>query len=162
MRWCLSSPGSGEYIIPVTLWISITPVYSYNCLHSMLMYLEVVIKRVWRFTWRQRLSKHSHPLGGRDRAWFQIPLETEGLSELSDAHGDDHCGNFETVIERLCQITRMLWLSDFGDAVGGRDRVNSEMHMEPAINPVGIYTWRPWLIEVGGVLGSSWAEGNWS
>jgi hypothetical protein len=34
-------------------------------------------------------------------------------------------------------------LSKFGDALGGRDQVNSEMHLEAVMERVGRYTWRP-------------------
>ena len=54
------------------------------------------------------------------------------------------------------------WLSEFGDALGGRDRVNSEMHLEAVIERVRRYTWRPWSIKIGGVLGGGWSGSDWS
>jgi len=38
---------------------------------------EAVIERVWRCTWRPRLSEFGHALRGRDRARLDMQLETE-------------------------------------------------------------------------------------
>jgi hypothetical protein len=43
---CLSTPGSAEYILPVTLATSVTPVSPYNRRRSLKMYLEAVIERL--------------------------------------------------------------------------------------------------------------------
>ena len=41
------------------------------------MHWEAVIERVWRCTWRPRLSELTDALGGRDRASLEKQLETE-------------------------------------------------------------------------------------
>jgi len=46
--------GSAEYILPITLSTSIIPVSRYTRHRGFKMYLEAVIMRVWRFTWRAR------------------------------------------------------------------------------------------------------------
>jgi hypothetical protein len=44
-------------------------------------------------------------------------------------------------------------LTEFGDALGGRDRVNSEMHLEAVIERVWRCTWRPRSSEFGDAFG---------
>jgi hypothetical protein len=39
------------------------------------MHLEVMIERVWRFTWRPRLSELRDALGGRDRSSLEMHWE---------------------------------------------------------------------------------------
>jgi len=41
------------------------------------MHFEAVIERVWRCTWRSRLSALRDALGGRDRASLEMHLEAE-------------------------------------------------------------------------------------
>jgi hypothetical protein len=41
------------------------------------IYLEAVIERVWRCTWRPRLSELRDAIGGRDRASWEMSLEAE-------------------------------------------------------------------------------------
>jgi len=41
------------------------------------MHWEAVIERVWRCTWRPRLSELTDALGGRDRASLDMHLEAE-------------------------------------------------------------------------------------
>jgi hypothetical protein len=50
------------------------------------------------------------------------------------------------------RCTWRLGSSDFEDALGGRDRVNSDMHLEAVIDDVRRYTGRPGWIKIGGVL----------
>ena len=95
MRWCLSSPGSAEYILPVTLSTSVTPVSLYTHRRSLKMYLEAVIERVWRGTWRPR----SCELGGGDCASLDIHLEA--------------------VIEQVWRCTWRPWSSEIGGVLGG-------------------------------------------
>jgi len=57
MRCCLATPGSVKYILPITLSTSVTPVSPYTHRHSVKMYLETVLERVWRCTWRPRSSE---------------------------------------------------------------------------------------------------------
>jgi len=60
-------------------------------------------------------------LGGRDRASWEMHLEA--------------------VIERVWRGTLRPWSSEFGDAIGGRDRAN----LEAVIERVWRCTLRPWL-----------------
>jgi len=46
-------------------------------------------------------------------------------------------------IEWTQRYTPRPWSSELGDALGGRDRVNSEMHLEAMIERVWWCTWRP-------------------
>jgi len=86
---------SAEYILPVTLSTSVTPVSPYNRRRSLKIYLiervwdalgdrdwvnsemhlEAVMEPVWRCTWRLRSSKLRDALRGRDRASFEMHLE---------------------------------------------------------------------------------------
>ena len=70
-------------------------------------------------------------LGGPDRACLEMSLETE--------------------IERTQRCTWRLGSSEFGDALGDRDRVNSDL--EAVIKRVWRCTWRPWSSEFGDELG---------
>jgi len=70
MRCCLSTPGSAEYILPITLSTSFTPVSPYTRRRSLKMYLEAVIERVWKCTWRL----WSCELAGRNRVSSEIHL----------------------------------------------------------------------------------------
>jgi len=45
------------------------------------------------------------------------------------------------------------WLGEWGDALGGRDRANWEMHLEAVIDRVWRCTGRPWSSECGNALG---------
>jgi len=68
--------------------------------------LEVVIERVWRYTWMLR----SCELGGRIRASLVIHLEG--------------------VMEWVSGYTCRLWWSEFGDSLGGRDRARLDEYLE--------------------------------
>jgi len=131
MRWCLSTPGSAEYIHPVTLATCVTPVSPINSHRSIKIYLEAVIEWVWRCSWRLRSSEPRVALRDWEIEW------TQGC-------------------------TWRPWLREFGDALRDQDRVNSEMHLEAVIEPVGRYTWKPWSFNIEGVLGGGWSGGNWS
>jgi len=109
MRWYLSTPGSAEYILPITLSTSVTPVSPYTRHCSLKMYLEAVIEWVWRFTWRP----WSWELRGHNRASLVIHMEA--------------------VIERVWRCTWRLWLSEYRDTLGGCDRARVEMHLEAMI-----------------------------
>jgi len=60
---CLSTPGTAEYILPVTLSTSVTPVSLYHCRLSLKMYFAAKIERDWRCTWRLRSSEFGDALG---------------------------------------------------------------------------------------------------
>jgi len=74
-------------------------------------------------------------------------------SELTDALADQE-------IEWTHRYTWWPRMSEFGHALGGWDRVNSEMQLEAVIEQVGRYTWRPWSITFGGVDGGVWIRGD--
>ena len=120
------------------------------------MYLEAVIERVWRSTWRPWLFE----LAGHNRATSNIHLEA--------------------VIKRVWRCTRRLWTRELGccncarlkihlEAVieqvwrctwrprrwelGGHDCASLEIQLEAVIERVWRCTWRPWSSEIGGVLG---------
>jgi len=76
----------------------------------------------------------------------------------------------EAVIERVWRCTRRQYSSEFGHALGGRDRVylrdapggrtgaSLKIHLEAVIERVWRYTWRPLSSEIGRVLGG----GRWT
>jgi len=109
MRRCLSTPGSAEYILPITLSTSVTPVSPSNPRRCLIMYLEAMIERVWRCTWRPWSSAFGDAVGGRDSA------------------------NLETVILRVYRYTWWLWLSKCVDALGGHNWASLEMQLEAVI-----------------------------
>jgi len=89
---------------------SVTPVSPYTRRRSWTMYLEAVIERVERCTWRPWSSEFGDAPGGRDGVNSEMHLEA--------------------VIERVWRCTLRPWSSEVGDAIGDRDWVNSEMHSE--------------------------------
>jgi len=150
MRWCLSTPGSAEYIFPITLSTSVTPVSPYNHRRSLMMYLiervwdapgdvdrvnsemhlEAVIEWIWRCMWRP----WSCELAGRNRASLEI-----------------HLG---AVIERVWICTWRQWSCKHA----GRNRASPEIHLEAMIERVWRCTWRPrpgWTQRCSGKLRSS-------
>jgi len=92
------------------------------------MYLETIIERVWRCTLRLRSSELRDALAGRDRATFEMHLETERLAEHRDALGSHDCASLEMHLEAVIECAkRCTWRLQWrvlGDALGGRDRVN--------------------------------------
>ena len=138
MRGCWWTPGSANYILPVTLSTPDTPVSLNTRRWSLQMLLKAVIEGVWSCTSRLRSSELRDAHGGRDWASLGMQLETE--------------------MEWTLRCIWRPWLSKFGDALGGRDQVNSEIHFEAIIEHLGRYTWRPWLIKIGGVRGGDWSE----
>jgi len=163
MRWCLSTPGSAEYILPITLYTSVTPVSPYNRCPSLKMCLikhvwdalgdgdqvnsemplEAVIEWVWICTWGLRSSEHRDALGCRDRATLEMHLEA--------------------VIEQIWRYTWRPWSSELIDALRDRDRASLEMHLWRRYSSefgdtlgahdqasLEICTWRPWSSELAG------------
>jgi len=96
-RWCLSTPGSAKYMLPVTLSTSVTPASPYSRHSSLKMYLEAGIERVRRFTWRL----WSCELGVRNRAILEMHLNA--------------------VIQRIWRYTWRPRSSGLRDALGGQD-----------------------------------------
>ena len=135
MRCCLSTPGSPKYMLRVAHSTSVIPVSPYTHRRSWTIYLEAVIDRVWRCTWRPIWSELRDALGGRDRASLEMHLETE--------------------IEWTHRCTWRPWSRKFGHALGGQDGVNSEMHSEAGTERVWRCTCSLWSSEIGGVLGGS-------
>ena len=70
------------------------------------MHCQIVIKWVWRCTWRP----WSCELGGHNWATSEMHLEA--------------------VIEQVWRYTWMPWSSDFGDALAGYDRARLEEYLE--------------------------------
>jgi len=64
--------------------------------------------------------------------------------------------HLEAVIERVWRSR----LSEFGDALGGCDRVSLEMQLEAVIERVWRCTCRPCSSELGGVLGGGQSGGG--
>jgi len=93
------SPRSVEYILPVTLSTSVTLVSPFTRHHSLKMYLEAVIERVWRYTCRLRSSELRDALGERDRANLEMHLKTERSSEFRDSLGGCDRVNSEMHLE---------------------------------------------------------------
>ena len=150
MRWCLSTPGSAEYILPVTLYTSVTPVSPYKRRRSLKMYLiervwealgdgdrvnsemhlDAVIERVWICTWTLRSSEFGDALGGHDRANLQAVIERVWR----------YTGRPRSSELRRC--TWRPWSSEFGDALWGCDRASLEMHLQAMIERDWRSTWR--------------------
>jgi len=104
--------------------------------------------------------------GGHDPAYWEMYFETEIKwtlrriwrplwSDSGDALGDQG-------IEWTQRCTRRLWMSELGDTHGGGDWVISEMHFEVVIERVGWFTWWPWSIKSGGVVGGGCSRSDWS
>jgi len=110
MRYCLSTPGSPEYILRVAHSTSITPVSPYSHRRFLTIYLEAAIELVWRCTWRPRSSELRDALGGRDRSSLEMHWEAE--------------------IERVWGCTWRPRSSELRDALRGRDRASFEMQLE--------------------------------
>jgi len=129
MRWKWDDvyvlPGSAEYILPVTLSTSVTPVSPYTRRRSLKMYLEAVIERVWR-PW-------SSVSGGRDRACLEMHLETE--IEWTQMH-------LEAGIERVWRCTWRPRSSELRDAHRSRNWACWEIHLEAMIEQDWRSTWR--------------------
>jgi len=99
MRWCLSTPGSPEYVLPVAQSISITFVSPYTRRRSLTMYLEAIMKRVERCTLRPWSSEFGDALAGRDRVKWEMLLEA--------------------VIDRVWWCTWRPWSIEIGGVLGG-------------------------------------------
>jgi len=115
MRWCLSTPGSREYVHPVAQSTSITPVSPSSLPRSLTMYLEAVIKRVEWCSWRPGSSELRDALGDRD--WVNPEMHREAG------------------IERVWGCTCRLWSSGIGGVHasgrfgGRRDGSRDSIHL---------------------------------
>jgi len=101
MRWCLSTMGYPGWVLPIAQSTSVTPVSLYTRRHSLTMYWEAVLKRVWRYTWMPRSSELRDALGGGDRASVEM--------------------HWEAVIEWGWRCNMRPRLSGLRDALGGCD-----------------------------------------
>jgi len=99
-----------EYVAQST---SVTPVSPYTRRRSLTMYLEAVIERVERCTWRPRSSELRDALRSKDRVNSEI--------------------HSEAVIERVWRCTWGPRLSELRDALGGRDRASLDINLEAEI-----------------------------
>jgi len=87
------------------------------------MNLEATIDRVWKHICRRRSSRIQ-----RATCWPRS-------REFGDVFGHR---------DRVTQsCTWRPWWSEVGEALGGRDRLKSEMHLEAVIERVWRCTWRP-------------------
>jgi len=121
MRSCLSTPGSAEYILSVTLSTSVTPVSLRNRRRSLKMYM---IDRVW------------DALGDGDRMNSEMHLEAAVKSTqwCTLRPWSSHCGDAlggrdrsslemhsEALTERVSRCTSRLWSRENGGVLwGGR------------------------------------------
>jgi len=169
MRWYLSTPGSPEYVLLVAQSTSSTPVSPYTRCRSLTMYLEAMIERVERCTWRPRSNHLRDALGGQDgvnseihseavidRVWRCTwrPRSSELRNTLGGSDGASLEMDWEAVIKCVWRCTVTPWSSEVGDAIGDRDWVNSEMHGGAVIERVWRCPCRLWSSYIGGVLGS--------
>jgi len=148
MRWYLSTPGSAEYILPVTLSTSVTPVSPYNRRRSLKMYLiervwvalggharanlqaviehsEAVIQRVWRCTWRP----WSCELAGRNRASLEIHSEIM-IEQIWRCTWRPCSWELAGRNRASLEIHLEAVTSEFGDALAGYDRARLEEYLE--------------------------------
>jgi len=150
MRWCLSTPGSAENILPVTLSTSVTPVSLYNCRRSLKMYL---IKRVWDALGDgDRMNSEMHLAAGIVRVWRCT--WRPWWCDLADRNWAILGIHLEAAIERVWRCTgrpksRGLrrctwspWSIEFGDALWGCDWASLEMHLQAMIERDWRSTWR--------------------
>jgi len=85
---------------------------------------------------------------------------THSISGLAAGGAWEQCQvRLIMTIEWTQRYTLRLWSSEFGDAIGDRDWVNSEIHWEAVIEWVWRYTWRPRSSELGDALwGHDWVS----
>jgi len=143
--------------------------YSYPCTHGISglaaggageqfeVHLKMTIQWTQRYTLRVWLREFRDALGGDDRANLEAVIEQvrrctwEAMSmqtwrpESSDHGGRDQV-NFEmhsqAMIEWVGSCTWRPWLSQFGDALGGRDRERLNEYLE-AVNGRRAGCWDP-------------------
>jgi len=119
--------------------------------------LEVVIKRVWRYTWRMWSGEFGDELGGCDCANL-VDMIGQGYrytrrlwsSEFGDTLGGYDPVSLEMPLEamkvRVWRCTGRPWSCECRDASGGRDKASLEMHLKAVIERVWRCTCRPWLM----------------
>jgi len=101
--------GSAEYILPVTLSTFITQISLNTCHCTMKMYLEAVMERVCRCTWRP----WSCGLGGHNCASLEIHLEAVIERIWRCTRGRDWVNremHLEAIIERVGRYIWRQWI----------------------------------------------------
>ena len=165
LQWWLSTQRSPEYILPVAQSPSVTLVSPYTHPDTWKMYLEAMIARVGRCTWRPRSSEPRDALWVCNKGSLETAIErvwgctwTPWSSEFGDAlvdlHGVNSEMHWETVIEEVWRQR----CSEFGDALGGQDQPSLEIHLEAKMEWTQRCTWRPWSRDTGDTL----ADYNWA
>jgi len=133
MGWCLCTPGSAEYILPVTLSTSATPVSPYARSRCLKMYLEAAMDSVWRYNWKLKSSDLRDVLGCRDWASLKMYLETERSSDprvaLGGQDGVSLKMHLKAEIEWTQWSTWKSYMTMLGDTLGGSDRSKLEEYL---------------------------------
>jgi len=117
------------------------------------VHLKMTIEWAQRYTPRPWSSDFGDSLGGGNRVYLEIHLEAVIERGWGYALGGHDGANFQAVIERVWRYTWRPRSSEFGDALGGRDRSSLEMHWEAEMEWTQRCLWRPWSIESGDTLG---------
>jgi len=123
------------------------------------IWLQTVIERNRRSTWRRQLSERRDTLGGRDRVNYEMYMEAmiewvwrciwrprsswtkrwicrPRSNELRDALGGCSWALFEMHLEALVVWTWRPRSSEFGEADGGGNEAYLEIHIEAVIERV--------------------------
>jgi hypothetical protein len=109
----------------------------------------VMIKRVWTYTWMPWSSRCAVGIGDRD--WLNLEISWQAvMSWVSNAliGGCDRASlemQLHMAIELTQRCTGRPSLSEFGNAIGDRDWVGSEIHWEG-------YDWASWGIHLEAVI----------
>jgi len=130
-RWCLSTLGFTEYILPVTLSTSITPVSPYSLHRSLKLYLEGVTTGIGRCTCRLSPTTLREALGGRNWASVETHVEAKinwnqrSTGSRNWVHSDIHLEamidhDWRSTVMRLT-TRQLIWRELIGtQSIGGR------------------------------------------
>jgi len=118
--------------------------------------LKMTIGWIQRYTPMPWSSDFGDALGGGNRASLEIHLEAVIKQDWRYALRGHDRAHMQAVLERVWRYTWRPWSSEFGDALGSRDRPGLEMHLQAVIERVWWYTWRSWSSEIWQVLGGGW------
>jgi len=116
--------------------------------------LKMMIQWTERYILRPRLSDIGDALGRGDWAYMEIHLEAVIERVWRCARAGHDRANLQALIERVCRYTCRLWLSEFGDGVGGCDRASLEIQLEAVIEGNWTSMWR-WSMDGAPGLNSS-------
>ena len=103
------------YVLPVTLSTSGNPEFPYTRRCSIRMYLEAVIKQVWRCTLGSGSTETGESLWGRNRVYLERHLKAVNVSTY--------------------RCTPRWWLSEFRDTLGGLDDAHLEVMIQRVWTP---------------------------